>query len=130
MAKPTHVFVTAAPGREVPMPKRQVAAAGARTLRVKSGTVQRVPYTSYTRRRIARGDLLLVDRAGAAAKNISDAAAPPQVASRHLEGREPARRVTKEAEIEGGGPPATFGDAPPIDGGAVRTAEPLNPSKE
>lgn len=64
MTIPTHVFVTAADGREVPMPQNEVSAPGGVLLRCVAGKRYRVPWTTYTRRRINSGDLILVDDAG------------------------------------------------------------------
>lgn len=74
MATPTHVFVTAAEGREVPMPQNEVSAPGGVLLRCLPGKRYRVPWTTYTRRRINSGDLLLIDTDGRLAHNDIDRA--------------------------------------------------------
>lgn len=79
-AKPiTHVFVTAAEGREVPIPQNEATAPGSELLRVKHGAVHRVPYSTFTRKRLASGDLLLVNRRGSEVKELADASAPDPV---------------------------------------------------
>lgn len=76
MATPTHVFVTAAEGREVPMPQNEVSAPGGVLLRCLPGKRYRVPWTTYTRRRINSGDLVLVDDAGRPTPDLDRATAP------------------------------------------------------
>lgn len=59
-----HLFVTAALAREVPIPTSEATAPGGELLRCLPGKVYRLPNTTYTRKRLASGDLLLCDRAG------------------------------------------------------------------
>lgn len=81
MSAPKYVFVTAAEGREVPVPPNEASAPGATMLRCLPGKVYRLPWTTYTRRRITSGDLILCSRNGVHAPDAekadaSDAALP------------------------------------------------------
>lgn len=78
MAQPTHVFVTAAEGRKVPIPSNEASAPGAALLLCEPGKVYRLPYTTHTRRRITSGDLVLTDQGGTAVDSIelADSAEP------------------------------------------------------
>lgn len=60
----TYMFVTAAVGREVPIPSGEATAPGGVLLRCLPGKVYRVPYSTYVRKRIAAGDLLPCTRTG------------------------------------------------------------------
>ena len=60
MSKPTHVFVTAAQGRLCPIAARDATGPGGTLLIVKPGDVHRLPYSSFVRRRLAAGDLVVV----------------------------------------------------------------------
>lgn len=60
MSKPTHVFVSAAPGRLCPIAPSDATAPGGRLLICTPDEVYRLPSTSYVRRRIAAGDLIVV----------------------------------------------------------------------
>lgn len=80
------VFVIAAEGREVPIPPSEAAAAGGTLVRIRAdkgadGKPKRfaLPWTTYTRKRIAAGDLILVDADGKPAKDRHAAAAPADV---------------------------------------------------
>lgn len=101
MAKPNYIFVVAAEGREVPIPRNQASAAGARLLICKPGEVHRLPYGSFVRRRLASGDLRLTDRTGKPVNELAAAVAPD---------------VELEATLESGEPSAAFGELPPIAG--------------
>jgi hypothetical protein len=72
---PNFVFVTAAPGRVVPIPASDGAAAGAAILLVEPGSVYRVKWSAYVRRRIPSGDLSLTDHLGRPVQNQLAAAA-------------------------------------------------------
>lgn len=62
MSQPiTHVLVTAAEGRLVPVPPSELSVSGAPVATIEAGKVYRLPWSTYTRRRLASGDLLLVD---------------------------------------------------------------------
>jgi hypothetical protein len=73
---PTHIFVTAEPGRLVPVPLSEASAPGATLLKCEEGKLYRVPWSTYTRRRIAAGDLAMVDATGAKTSDLQKAAAP------------------------------------------------------
>ncbi len=60
MTKPTSVTVTAAEGRIVPIAPSDATAPGGRLLMVNPGDVVELPNSSYVRRRIAAGDLVVV----------------------------------------------------------------------
>lgn len=79
MSKPSHVFATAAPGREVPIPTSEATAPGAALLRCFPGKVYRLPYSSYLRRRVISGDLILTGRAGSTAADLDAARADDPV---------------------------------------------------
>ncbi len=72
----THIFVAAAIGREVPIPTAEATAPGGALLRCLPGKVYRLPYSTYTRKRVASGDLFLVDRSGGKVRDFADASAP------------------------------------------------------
>lgn len=72
---PTHVFVTAAEGREVPIPPSEGSAPGAMLLRCKPGKVYRLMWSTYTRRRILAGDLLPTTIGGLKVAELEQAAA-------------------------------------------------------
>lgn len=76
MATPTHVFVTAAEGRLVPIPANEGSAPGAALLKCEAGKLYRLPWSTYTRKRIAGGDLVLVNRGGTKVDSPEAAAAP------------------------------------------------------
>lgn len=76
MSKPTHVFVSAAEGREVPIPTSEATAPGAQLLKCRHGRVYRLPWSTYTRRRINATDLYLTDSIGRRVANELEAAAP------------------------------------------------------
>lgn len=76
MSNPTHVTVTAPPGRLTPIhPNDGVDLAG-HPLRVRPGEIRRVRWSENTRRAVARGDLILCDRAGKEVGLPKDAACP------------------------------------------------------
>lgn len=60
MSKPTHVQVTAADGRIVPIASSTATAPGGQLLLVRPGDSVELPYTSDVRRSINRGDLVIV----------------------------------------------------------------------
>jgi hypothetical protein len=61
---PTHVYVTANPGKTVPIARSDASAPGAELLKCTEGNVYRLPWNTNTRRRINAGDLSLCDRDG------------------------------------------------------------------
>lgn len=75
MSIPTHIFVTAAEGREVPVPLSEGSAPGSTLLRCKPGKVYRLQNTSYTRRRILAGDLMPTTIGGVKVAELEQAAA-------------------------------------------------------
>lgn len=77
MPNPTHVYVTAAEGKLCPWPASE-ASSPAGQLRVEPGKVYRVPYTTFSRRRLNSGDVLLCTRDGKIVKpgDLTSAAAP------------------------------------------------------
>jgi hypothetical protein len=74
--QPTHVFVTAAEGRLVPVPPNEASAPGSVLLKCEAGKVYRLPWSSYVRRRILAGDLLLCNQWGTKVSDASAAEAP------------------------------------------------------
>ncbi len=64
MSALTNVFVTVPEGREVPIPASEGSSAGGSALRLLPGKVYAVKWTTYTRKRIAGGDLILSSRFG------------------------------------------------------------------
>lgn len=75
----THIFVTAAPGREVPIPAGEATAPGGALLRCVPGKVYRLPWSTYTRKRVASGDLVLADRRGSKVSEFANADASDAV---------------------------------------------------
>ncbi len=75
----TFIFVTAALGREVPIPAGEGTAPGGTQLRCTPGKTYRLPYSTYTRKRIAGGDLLLVNAEGLPVGSLELASAPDVV---------------------------------------------------
>jgi hypothetical protein len=76
MAKVTHVFVTVPEGRIVPVPSNEATAAGGTLLRCGHGKVYCLPWSTFTRRRIPSGDLVLSNSAGSKVTSIEAARAP------------------------------------------------------
>lgn len=70
---PTHVRVTAAKDREVPIALQTASAPGGDLLRVKAGDIVRLPWDSYVRRRVIAGDLVLVNKGGTPVKTPEEA---------------------------------------------------------
>lgn len=66
MSRPTHILVTAAPGRLVPVHDRDGREHGGGRLFVEGAHVRRVAYSQDIRRSIGRGDLIPCDMNGAA----------------------------------------------------------------
>jgi hypothetical protein len=60
----THIFATVPEGRECPIPPSEANAPGAALLVCRPGKVYRLPYTTFTRRRVLGGDLVLSNRRG------------------------------------------------------------------
>lgn len=79
MTTPTHVFVTVPEGRIVPVPRAEAAAAGGALLKAEPGKLYALPWSTSTRRRIAAGDLVLVDRDGKPVKHAHESAAPADI---------------------------------------------------
>lgn len=79
MSKPTHIYVTAAEGREVPVPPSEASAPGAQLLKCLPGKVYVLPNSTYTRRRLLSGDLLPCDRAGKIVGDVDQASAPAEL---------------------------------------------------
>lgn len=82
-ARPTHIFVTAPPGRVTPIHRDDGIEPGGAVMYVRPGEVCRVRYwigderTSQTvRRSVNRGDLILCDMNGALVDSFELAAAP------------------------------------------------------
>lgn len=61
MPKPETVLVTAAPGRIVPIAAHVATAPGGRLLLINPGDEVELPYESSVRRRLAAGDLVIVE---------------------------------------------------------------------
>jgi hypothetical protein len=76
MAPPTHITVTAPPGRKTPIHKADGVDPGGSTMYVEAGIVRRVANSQTVRRAIARGDLLLCNMNGADVDSVELAAAP------------------------------------------------------
>lgn len=76
---PTHVFVTAAEGRLVPVPPNEASAPGSTLLKCEPGKVYRLPWTTYTRKRINAGDLVLCNMYGTRVATVEAAAAKSAV---------------------------------------------------
>lgn len=99
MTKPiTHVRITAADGRMVPFPASEVSAPGGDQLRAVAGKRYRVPFTTYSRKRIASGDVVLVDAAGKPTKDLAAASCPDEC---HLDetGAIAADEVTAQGSV-------------------------------
>ncbi len=79
MTTPTHVFVTVPEGRLVPVPRSEASAAGGGLLKAAPAKLYALPWTTFTRRRIAAGDFVLVDRDMKPVKSPSAAAAPTDI---------------------------------------------------
>ncbi len=75
MSKPTTVLVTAAPGRIVPIAASDASAPGGRMLLVNPGDEVELPNSSYVRRRINAGDLVLVKKPAASSSSSAGATA-------------------------------------------------------
>ncbi len=75
----TFIFVTAGPDRQVPIPADEGSSPGGMQLRCTPGKVYRLPYSTYTRKRLASGDLLLTNREGMPVAERALAAAPDVV---------------------------------------------------
>jgi len=79
------VFVIVPEGREVPIPATEATAAGGAALRCKpaakgaAARVYRLPWSTYTRRRVNAGDLVLCDRQGRKVASAASAAAPAEL---------------------------------------------------
>lgn len=78
MALPTHVTVTAPPGRRTPVHHEDGVEPGGDPLHLVSGKVRRVKYSQTTMRSIARGDLILCNMDGHAVESAEAAAAPDE----------------------------------------------------
>lgn len=77
---PSHIFVTAAPGRTVPIHPDHASAPGGVLLMCVEGKIYRVPYNGTIRRSINRGDLIPCTRDGKVElKEHRDAHAPEAV---------------------------------------------------
>jgi len=72
----THVFATVPAGRLVPIPASEASAAGGAVLLCAPGKLYCLPWTTYTRRRINGGDLVLCNSGGTAVKDAAAASAP------------------------------------------------------
>jgi len=81
MAVPSHITVTAPPGRMTPVGRRDGVEPGGGQLRVVDGEVVRVRFagSSSVRRSIARGDLIMCDMNGAPVASADLAAAPAEL---------------------------------------------------
>lgn len=75
MPDPTHITVTAPPGRKTPVHGRDGQEPGGGLLYVTNDVVARIRYSQTTRRSIGRGDLVPCDMNGAAT-TVTLAAAP------------------------------------------------------
>lgn len=64
MSALTHVFCKVPEGREVPIPANEASSAGGGVLRCLPGKVYKLAWTTYTRRRILGGDLILTNQGG------------------------------------------------------------------
>jgi hypothetical protein len=64
----THVFCTVPEGRLVPIPAGEASSAGGGLLRCVPGKVYKLRWTTYTRRRIIAGDLILSNQGGTKVK--------------------------------------------------------------
>ncbi len=77
----THVLVTAVEGRLVPIPPSEGSAAGAAILTIEPGKVYRLPWSTYTRKRLAGGDLELVNAKTRKPRGKGEKPATPEEAS-------------------------------------------------
>lgn len=64
MSPITHVFAIVAEGRKVPIPANEASSAGGGLLCCVPGKVYKLPWSTYTRRRINAGDLFLSNQGG------------------------------------------------------------------
>ena len=96
MPTPTHITVTAPPGRVTPVDRRDGAEPGGGQLRVIDGVVVRVRFagSGAIRRSIARGDLIPCDMNGAPVASAELAAAPTELP----EGRVLVKRDAKSGK--------------------------------
>ena len=118
MPQPTHILVTAMPGREAPF-----AAGEASAPRAKAGKVYRVAYSTSTRKRITSGDLALVNRHGQRVTELEHANAPDDIEIDETGALAGVTVVTTEGTVD----PIVTADAPARD--RVRDVR-LPPRKE
>lgn len=76
MALPTHVTVTAPPGRRTPVDAKDGVEPGGGPLYVTAERVRRVRFSHTTHRSIGRGDLILCNMDGAPVAMVDQASAP------------------------------------------------------
>jgi len=76
MAIPTHITVTAPPGRLTPIHPNDGTDPGGHPTKAVAGVVKRVRFSQTIRRAIARGDLIPCDLDAGAVSGPSAAAAP------------------------------------------------------
>ena len=96
----THVRVTAAEGREVPIAAATATAPGGDLLRIKPGDTVRLPWDGYVRRRWNAGDLVLLNKGGTPVKNPADAAYPEEEYQADLAASAAAEKTKAEAEAK------------------------------
>lgn len=79
MPQPTHIKVTAPPGKLTPIGRADGTEPGGGPLHVTSGVVCRVRYSQDVRRSIGRADLIPCDMNGASVASVELAAAPDEL---------------------------------------------------
>jgi hypothetical protein len=79
MNLPTHITVTAPPGRLTPVHIDDGIEPGSAQLQVTSGHVCRVRYSHTIVRSIGRGDLIMCDANGAPVASVELAASPQEI---------------------------------------------------
>lgn len=109
---PTHITVTAAEGRLVPLHSGTAVGPGRSHKQVEPGEVVRVPYDSFVRRRVAAGDLVLCNTDGVAVTTPEDAAYPDDryqadlIAEAEAEQNETKRKAREAAQAAESAQPA------------------------
>lgn len=97
MSKPSHITVTAPPGRLTPINPKDGRAPGDHLMYVEPGKVRRVAYSADVARAIAAGDLVPCNMDGARVASADLAAAPDHID--HGEHVSPTRRWEPERVV-------------------------------
>lgn len=79
MHRITQVFATVPTGRLVPIPTSEATAGGGALLTCAPGKVYVLPWTTYTRKRVKSGDLVLTNQGGTAVADPLAAIAPDTI---------------------------------------------------